>query len=171
MELSSIPDNAIPLAVLADLTDADGEVSVWLVSDLEGSLRRVAAALQPKDRQPSRITFRVVEQDRLGELSIDQPKKSHGDSLDSELNDNIHYVFDITTNGNAIPLARAFTECDQVAFIQSVIVAEMLHSIREGRIKMKDFGRDLCKWLVADNYLFPAPSGSEATGVSESTQT
>lgn len=160
------PVDAIPLAVLADLTDRDGELSVWLVADLEGSLRRVAAALQPKDKAPAKISFRVIERDRLTALGIDEPVKNRGASLDKELNDTSHYVMNITTLGSAIKLARALLEKEEVPFTQSIIVEELLHSVRETRISVKDFDRDLCKWLVREGKFgaSPAVSAPETNG-------
>src|SRR5205807_80093 len=98
------------LTVLADLSDKDGRVSVWLVDDLGEPLLRVAAALQAKDKVPARTTFRVIERARLTALGIDEPVKTDGRSLDPELNNANHYIFQLTTNGQAITVARAFLE-------------------------------------------------------------
>jgi hypothetical protein len=155
------PDDAIPLFVLADLTDKDGELSVWWVADLEGSLRRVAAALQSKDKQPSKTIFRVVDGDCLREVGVGEPRKVDGDSLDDELNKAAHYVFDVTTNGSATKLTRALSTRDQIVFIQSVITDEIVNSVREGRISimtLKTFGNEMCKYLIKEGKFVPGPS-------------
>src|SRR5260370_98231 len=79
------PESEISLHVLADLTDNNDEVSFWLVEDLGASLLRVAAALQPKTQHPAKVTFRVVDRDRLTEHGIPAPRQDKGFSLDAEL--------------------------------------------------------------------------------------
>src|SRR5208282_3972157 len=97
-----IPADALPLAVVADLSDKDGRVSFWLVDDLDKSLLRVAAALQPKDKPPAKATFRVMTPERLVALGIGEPTKTGGKSLDEALNNNNHYILELSTNGHAI---------------------------------------------------------------------
>jgi hypothetical protein len=167
--LPDIGADAIPLTVLADLSDKDGRVSVWLVDDLDASLRRVAAALQPKDRAPAKAIFRVIECARLTALGIDEPTRTEGKSLDLALNTENHYILELTTNGHAIKVARAFLELDEVPFIQADIVDEMLQLIRDERISIKEFGQELCRWLVREGKLCPIPVGASASAQGETT--
>ncbi|SRR5229473_2618614 len=148
-------ESEIPLNILADLTDVDDEVSFWLVEDLEASLLRVAAALQSKDQPSAKITFRVIGRDRLTEHGIPAPRQEKGFSLDSDLNNEAHYVLDIATNGTAIIMAKALIELDEISFTQAQIIDGMLASIRVGRISVKQFERDLCRWLVREGKLIP----------------
>jgi hypothetical protein len=156
------PEHEIPLNVLADLTDGDDEVSFWLVPDLGASLLRVAAALQPKNQPPAKTTFRAIDGDRWVELGIPAPRQEKGFCLDAELNRDAHYVIDIATNGIAIKMAKAPIAIDEVSFTQARIVDEMLRSIRQGRILLKEFERDLCKWLVKEGNLVPPPEAPAA---------
>ena len=156
-----IAPDAIPLTVLADLSDKDGRVSVWLVDDVDASLLRVAAALQSKDKAPAKTTFRVMERTRLTALGIDEPIKTEGKSLDQVLNNEYHYILQLLTNGQATKVAQAFLELDETPFIQAAVVDEMLQSVRLGRIAIKEFGHELCRWLVREGKLCPIPLGQD----------
>ncbi len=72
-----IPDGAIPLSVLSDFGDPVAKPSVWLVGDLEASLRRVAAAVQ-KGKEPSNVVFRIVEETMLAERGVRAPTRKKG---------------------------------------------------------------------------------------------
>jgi hypothetical protein len=123
------PESEIPLNVLADLTDGDDEVSFWLVENLSTSLLRVAAALQPNNQPPGKITFRAADRNRLAELGISAPRQDKGFSLDAELNKEAHYVLDLASNGMAIKMAKALIELDEISFTQAQIVNEMVASM------------------------------------------
>jgi hypothetical protein len=155
---SETSDAAIPLPVLADFLDAKGEVSVWFVSDLEGALLRVAAALQKGDR-PRSLVFRVVDETALTAFGIQPPKKDRGgDSLDDELNKTSHFIFRISTCGETARLVRAFATIPQQPVSVKSIGDQLATSIREKLIVLKSLGRDMCKWLVDNDKLIIAPA-------------
>ena len=102
-----IPDNAIPLDVIYDWTDQNNKPSIWLIDDPETELCRIAVAMQ-KGKQPSNMTFLVVEQSAFHQ-SRNKPVRCPGKSLDKDLNTNKHYEIRVSTLYEAIHLVRIFS--------------------------------------------------------------
>jgi hypothetical protein len=166
MELSNeLGDSEIPLDVIHDLWDKNGELSVWLVDDLGVSLHRVAAALQKDKEQPSGVTFRVLETGSISELGIHPPTKSIGISADKRLNQNTHFWFPVRTCAQAMKLARAFARHEQKVVSQKVVADQIIASIKANNIDPKTLRKDLCQWLFINHGSSPiAKTESETVG-------
>lgn len=167
-------DLSFPADVLADVfTGGDNEISVWEIDDSNASeMGYVAAALHGATATNlSDMTFRVISQWRVDELNL-PVRKTKGESLDNILNGSSkHWIIQIRTVGDAIKLAKAFKDRDEITYSQKRVMQQFAVSLQEGRISSRNISSELWKKLVDGKHLqvlaeLPQTSGAMEAPVS-----
>jgi hypothetical protein len=160
-----------PSDVLADLLDGANEISVWEIGDDANGpeVDHLVAALHSQGAQNlSDMTLRVISDWKIKtDLHLNM-RKTRGDSVDSELNKaNKHWVIDVATVGDAIKLAKAFKEREELPFSRDNVMRRFAVSIQQKRISTERISAGLWKKLIDDGYLSVAADQPAAAGAGD----
>jgi hypothetical protein len=143
-------DMAFPVGVIADLYDARGGTSFWLVNDREGEdVRRLVAhlscATSARDLSPTEIRF--VDEEAVKRIGIRVEATKGNEGPDKGLSSN-HRDLHVQTNGQAIDLAKEMLRHDPIIMTIDVVTVCIAESVERGYFGINVINPNMLKALA-----------------------